>query len=130
MIFDILTEDNFLLYAAKNYDNPGCADVEEFYEDLNRFKYVKRLFNKYKETGELKERLIINHLITIYNVFGRVAGTRMLFFKLDGYYECLKPFLILLNYLPDSVHGIGNKGTIITTDISLDMTIVKTLRNI
>ena len=79
---DKVDETNFLLYAAKHYDNPHCYDTVEFYEDLNRFKYIKRLLNKYQESGDIKERLIINHLTVIYNVFGAVAGTRLLFLKL------------------------------------------------
>ena len=75
-----LDDSNFLLYAASNYDNPQCYDTDEFYDDLKRFKYLKRLFNRYKETGELKERLILNHLIVIYNVFGPMPATRLLFF--------------------------------------------------
>ena len=69
-MFDELTEDNLFLFAAKHYYNPVMGDVEEFYEDMNRFKYIKRLVNKYLETGTLSERLILNHLITVYNVFG------------------------------------------------------------
>ena len=65
-----LDELSFVLYAAKHYINPGCLDTDEFFNDLKRFKYLKRLFNKYHETGELKERLILNHIIVIYNVFG------------------------------------------------------------
>jgi len=70
MMFEKLDETNFVLYAAKHYDNPHCYDTLEFYDDLNRFKYLKRLFNRYEETGELKDRLIINHLTIIYNIFG------------------------------------------------------------
>ena len=77
-----LDDSNFMLYAAANYDNPQCYDTDEFYDDLKRFKYLKRLLNRYKETGELKERLILNHLTVIYNVFGSTPATRLLFFKL------------------------------------------------
>lgn len=105
-----LDETNFLLFAARSYENLHCYDTLEFYEDLNRFKYIKRLFNRYEETGELKERLIINHLIVIYNVFGVEASTRMLFFKLREYHHYLKPFLSLMGYLPDTVCGIGIEG--------------------
>ena len=68
-MMDVLNEDNFLLYAAKHYDNPQCSSTEEFYDDLKKFKYIKRLFNKYAETGELKERLILNHIRVVTNVF-------------------------------------------------------------
>jgi hypothetical protein len=126
-----LDETNFLLYAAKHYDNPSCFDTLEFYEDLNRFKYLKRLFSRYEETEELKERLILNHIIVIYNLFGVEPATRMLFFKLKGYYNYLKPFLVFLNYCPDKVYGIGLENrTIVTSDILMDPVIVKILRGI
>lgn len=126
-----LDETNFLLYAAKHYDNPSCFDTLEFYEDLNRFKYLKRLFSRYEESGELKERLILNHIIVIYNLFGVEASTRMLFFKLRDYHVLLKPFLVFLNYCPDRVYNIGLEGkTINTSDIPLDPVIVSALRKI
>lgn len=125
-----LDESNFLLYAAKHYDNPQCFDTIEFYDDLKRFKYLKRLFGKYEESGELRERLILNHLIILYNVFGNEA-TRMLFYKLDGYYSYLKPFIVLLGYMPEKITGIGIENkTIHSSDIAMDSNIVKTLRNI
>lgn len=124
-------ETNFMLYAAKFYDNPQCFDTLEFYDDIKRFKYLKRLFNRYEESGELKERLIINHLIVLYNVFGPEHCTRLLFFKLKNYYKFLVPFLVLLGYLPEKVTGIGLEGkTIITSDIELDNYIIEVLRNI
>lgn len=130
MIPQKLDETNFFLYAAQHYDNP-CFDTVEFYDDLNRFKYLKRLFNRYQEVGELKERLILNHLTVLYNVFGVEAATRMLFFKLDGYYAYLKPFLVLLNYMPEYVQNIGLEGKDIkSSDISLDPSIVELLRKI
>lgn len=126
-----LDETNFLLYAAKHYDNPSCFDTLEFYEDLNRFKYLKRLFSRYEESGELKERLILNHIIVIYNLFGVDASTRMLFFKLKDHHILLKPFLVFLNYCPERVYNIGLEGkTINTSDIPLDPTIVTALRKI
>lgn len=128
---DQLDETNFLLYAAKHYDNPSCFDTLEFYEDLNRFKYIKRLFSRYEESGELKERLILNHIIILYNLFGVPATTRMLFFKLKGYYHYLVPFLVLINYLPDKVNGIGLDGkTINTLSIIPDPGVETALKNI
>ena len=130
MNHELLDESNFVLYAAKHYDNPQCYDTEEFYDDLKRFKYLKRLFGKYIETGEIKERLVINHLIILYNVFGPSA-TRMLFFKLQEYYPALKPFLVLLGYMPDKVLNIGpNNETIYSSDIKMDDTIIRILRTI
>jgi len=118
-----------MLYAAKNYDNPQCMDVDEFRDDLKRFNYIKKLFNKYKTTGDLKEHLIINHLIVVYNIFGAESATRMLFFKLKDYQEILKPFLVFLNYMPDIVYGV-NEDPIRSTDIPLDNNIVVKLREI
>lgn len=129
-MIDKLDETNFLLYAAKHYDNPQCFDTLEFYEDLARFKYIKRLFNRYEEAGELKERLVLNHLIILYNVFG-IAATRMLFFKLDGYHHMLKPFIVLLGHMPEVIKGIGIQNkTIFSSDIHMDENIVKILRKI
>jgi hypothetical protein len=128
---DKLDETNFLLYAAKHYDNPHCYDTLEFYDDLNRFKYIKRLFNRYEETSDLKDRLIINHLTIIYNIFGAEPATRMLFLKLKGHYSLLKPFLVLMGYMPDVVHSIGIEGkNIISSDIHMDEKIVEILRQI
>jgi len=126
-----LDDSNFMLYAASNYDNPHCYDTDEFYDDLKRFKYLKRLLNRYKETGELKERLILNHLTVIYNVFGSTPATRLLFFKLEGYYSLLKPFLMLMGQMPDLVDAIGiNNKTIKNVDIEMNMGIIKVLRKI
>ena len=126
-----LDDSNFILYAAANYDNPQCYDTDEFYDDLKRFKYLKRLFNRYKDTGELKERLILNHLIVIYNVFGPTPATRLLFFKLEGYYDLLKPFLMLMNQMPETVYGIGPENKDVNSvDLGMDNGIIKSLRKI
>lgn len=125
-----LDDTNFLLYAAKHYDNPQCFDTLEFYEDLSRFKYLKRLFNRYEDTGDLKERLILNHLIILYNLFGS-ATTRMLFFKLQGYHHFLKPFVVMLGFMPDMIIGIDFENkTLYNSDIPMDQHIVDILRKI
>lgn len=130
MKIETITEDNFILFAAKHYDNSACHDTIEFYDDLKRFKYIKRLFGKYEETGELRERLILNHIIILYNVFGQEA-TRMLFFKLDSYYYCLKPFLVMLHQMPDKIENIGIEGKIIySSDIPMDQYVIDVLRKI
>lgn len=123
-----LSESNFLLYAAKKYDNPSCFDTEEFEEDIKRFQYLKRLFNKFRESGEIKERLVINHLIILNNVFGPEFSTKMLFLKLEGYYDILVPFLLFLNTLPEKVYKINNKD-IITSEIFMNTKIIEILRN-
>lgn len=126
-----IDNSNFILFAAHYYDNPQCMDEAEFFDDLKRFKYLKRLFNKYQETGEIKERLVLNHLMILYNLFGSVGTTKMLFFKLKDYADILKPFLILLDQLPDKIPGIGIRGeTIITSEIPSDQHIVDVLRSI
>jgi hypothetical protein len=114
----------------KFYDNRQCTSVEEFNEDLNKIKYVKRLFNRFLETGELRTNLILNHLIVIYNVFENEAATRMLFFRVEKkFYSILKPFLIFLNRLPAKVKGIGGED-IQTNHIPLNETTIKELRKI
>ena len=98
-MYDVLTSDNFVVYASNNYQNVQCQDVEEFYEDLNRFKYLKKLFNKYFETGVFNERLILNHIIIIYNVFGLEAGAKMMSYKMEErYWPLLNPILVFLGY--------------------------------
>ena len=125
-MYESIDDSNFLVFAAKYYENT-CYDTAEFLDDLKRFKYLKRLFVKYEESDDLKERLILNHLIILYNVFND-AATPMLFLKLKGYYHLLKPFLILLGRLPNKVL-IGSE-LIHTTDIKMDLNIVDTLRKI
>jgi hypothetical protein len=125
-----IENSNFILFAAHHYDNPQCMDEAEFFDDLKRFKYLKRLFNKYQETGEIKERLVLNHLMILYNLFGSVGATKMLTFKLRDYLPILKPFLIVLDQLPERIPGIGIRGeVIITSDITDDQHIVDVLRS-
>jgi hypothetical protein len=129
MIFDDLNEDNFVMYAVKCYTSPSCL-MSEFEGDLKRTKYLKRLFRRYKATKNIKERLILNHIILLNNVFGPEATTRILFFRIDEKdYDSLKTFLLFLNILPKTVMGIRGKN--IDTDlISVDMKIADILRNI
>ena len=125
-----LDDNNFFLYAAHHYSNP-CVDQQEFLDDLNRIKNLRRLFGRYEKHGELKERLIINHLMELYNVFEPKALTRMLVFKLYDYLHVLKPFLMLLNYWPELVENIGsNNLTIRSNEIVMDMRVVDVLRKI
>ena len=129
-LFDDLNEKNYLHFAMKFYDNRQCTSIEEFNEDLNKIKYVKRLFNRFLDTGELRTNLILNHLIVIYNVFENEAATRMLFFRVEKkFYSILKPFLIFLNRLPEKVKGIDGED-IQTNHIPLNETTIKELRKI
>lgn len=120
-LFDKLNEDNFVLFAAKNYDNPQCTNLEEFHDDLNRFKYLKRLLKRYMEHDDLQHRLILNHIIVIYNVFGIKAANKMLQYKLEAeLLPAAKTFLVYLNYLPEDE----------LINIPLDPTVVDVLRKI
>lgn len=122
-----LCDENFVLYAAHFYDMERAASTEEFEEDIKRFQYLKRLFKRYHEGKELKPRLILNHIIIIYNCFGKVA-TEMLFLKLWEYKEYLKPFVLFLNYLPNTIEIDGNVYR--DSDISMDIHIIEELRKI
>lgn len=122
-----LNDENFALYAAKHYDTSINHSTEEFYEDLKRFQYIKRLFRRYKDYGELKERLILNHIIILYNVFGPEA-TRLLFQKMPEFHSYLKPFILCLQMLPEKISYEGK--TLIMSDITMDQDIIKILRKI
>lgn len=126
MNIEKLNENNFLLYAMHHYDNPQCSNIQEFEEDLKKFLYLKKLISRYKKTGELKERLILNHIIVLYNIFGEPA-TRMLFYKIepDGW-SVLTTFLIYLNRMPEELPEYGLR----LTDIKLDEQVITVLRGI
>ena len=126
-MIDDLNDQTFMIFAIKAYDKPNCV-MSEFYEDLKRIKYVKRLFIKYHKDKEIKERLVINHLIVLYNLFGATSATRMLFYKIDEkYYSTLKTFLIFLNYMPNIIMGIRGKN-IRSPDIQVDLKLAEILR--
>ncbi len=130
MLFDVLTDQNVDIFALKAYDNPQCSGVDEFYDDMKRIKYIKRLFNRYTQTGELKDRLILNHIIILYNVFPVEAATRILFFKIDvDDYSLLKTFLVYLGFMPEVVRGVRGRD-IVSSDISLDSVVITKLREI
>lgn len=125
-----LCDDNFLLYAIKAYDKPQMIQ-SEFEEDLKRIKYVKRLLRKYKQTGEFKERLVLNHVIILSNVFGVEATVNMLFFKVDKEdYPVLKTILIFLNYLPKNLSVTFDKYYVRQEEIPVDMAVANILRNL
>ena len=129
-MFSDLTEDNVILYAMKHYENSQCLSEVEFHNDLKIIKYIKRLFNRYKRTGEIKERLMLNHLIMLSNVFPVVVLTRILFLRIpQEYWVELKTFLVFLKYMPEVVETINGKE-IISSDISIDMKIANKLRKI
>lgn len=128
-MFDDLNENNFMIYAMKCYETPHCV-MSEFEGDIKRTKYLKRLFRRYKVTKSLKERLILNHIILLNNVFGPEPTARILFYRIDKRdYDILKTFLLYLNIMPDVIKGINGKN-IKSDEIPLDMNVADTLRKI
>ncbi len=129
-MFEILNDDNIMLYCAKHYENPHCTGIEDFNNDLNHIKYLKRLFNRYQKGDDFKTNLVINHLILLYNVFDSQAITRVLFYRInEEHWSILKPCLIALSHLPKEISGISeNKESINTDNIPLDQNVVKSLR--
>ena len=120
-IFEDLNEENFTLFAIRHYDNPQCTSTEEFYEDIRRFRYLKRLLKRYHRTGELRERLILNHLIILSNVFGVTNALKMLQYKIDDdYWPVLKTCLLYLDYIDEEWE----------VEIPLDQTAVERMREI
>jgi hypothetical protein len=129
-MIDDLNDDNFLIYAAKAYDKPHIV-TSEFEDDLKRLKYVKRLLRKYRQTGEFKERLVLNHTIILSNVFGVEATVNMLFFKVDTEdYPLLKTILIFLNYMPKKFTVSFNKYHVRQEEIPVNLEIANILRNL
>ena len=129
MLFDNLTSDNIIMYAMKIYDKPNCI-MSEFKEDMKRFNYLKRLFRRYRKIGEIKEVLVLNHLVVLYNVFGAEALTRLLFFKMSKEDQpIVKTYLIFLSCMPDMVKGIKGQD-ILSSDIPVDLKIAEVLREI
>jgi hypothetical protein len=120
-----LSEDNFLLYAIKLYDNPSCKGINEFYEDLNRIKYIKRLFFKYDSKKTLKHKLLLNHILVLNNIFGAEGCSRILFYKIEKkYHSYLKTFLYFLQILPKEIPEINLE------EVPLDHRIQKCLQEI
>ena len=102
-MFENLTKDNIMMYAIQHYHNPSCEGMGEFKDDMKRFKYIKRLFRKYKDTGILKDRLLLNHIIVLNNLFGAEASSTLLFFKTEqDHWSALKSFLEFLNIMPEN----------------------------
>ena len=120
-MYENITTNNFVMYAIKHYDNPQCEGEKEFHDDMKRFKYIKRLFKKYSLGGQLKERLLLNHIIVLRNLFGTEACVTLLLFKTQKeYLSVLKSFLIFLNMIREDE----------LTDIESDSYVLETLREI
>ena len=127
MSFDDLNNDNIMIYAVKAYDKPNCI-MSEFKDDMKRFNYLKRLFKRYRKYNEVKEQLVLNHLVVLYNVFGAEVVSRLLFFKMaKDDYSALKTYLLFLSCMPDRVKGIKGQD-IISSEIPVDMKIADILR--
>ena len=128
---DRLSEDNFMMYAIKNYTNQSCRGIKEFKEDLNHIKYLKRLFNRYTQDKDNRiVNLVLNHLILLYNVFESEAMTRMLFYRLeDSHWSLLKTFLVKLSLMPDMVYGV-TKNPIKSVNIQMIPELFTPLREI
>jgi len=127
---DHLTDKNFILFCAHNYENYQYASTEDFIEDLNRIKYIKKLITRYVENGDLKERLILNHIIILNNCVGPEALCKILYLKLKPQMKYIKPFLILLNILPDKILNVDDEQIIDTDMIEIDPGIVSKLRKV
>ena len=121
-LFDKLTAKNFAAYAMKHYDDPQCEDMEDFYEDIRRFRYLKRLLYRYYQHGELRERLMLNHIICIFNVFGFEPSMRMLKFKIKDkeYWSSIKTLLVYLKYVDEGFE----------VDVPIDETLASTIRKV
>ena len=130
MNFDDVNDDNFIIFAMKFYENQKCLSEKDFHNDLKILKYIKRLLNRYKKTGEIKTRLMLNHLIMLGNVFPIEILVRILFLKIPhDYWKELKTFLIFLKYMPERVGSVNGKY-ILSSDIEVDFKIVEDLRKI
>jgi len=127
---DLLNDKNFLIYCASHYDNARYVSTEDFLEDLSRIKYIKKLITRYVEYGELKERLILNHIIVLNNCFGAEVCCKILYFKLKTQMKYIKPFLVLLDILPERLLNVGNEKIVDTNLINMDEEIVARLRKV
>lgn len=128
MLYKNLDDSNINNYCIKYYNNPQCISISDYNDDIRRFKYIKRLINQFENNGTIKIRLLLNHIITIYNLFDRTAATRILFFKINElHWPIIKPILMYLNLLPEYVYGINNQD-IKTSEIPLNEKIIGLLR--
>lgn len=126
-----VTEENFVIYAARYYNNSSCSTQADFLQDVNKIKFIVKMFKRYEKDGVINERLVLNHIILLYNVFEREAITRMLVLKCRNHLHLLKPFLILLNFWPEKIEHVGcDQNIIIGSDIPLDPILIDKLRKI
>ena len=130
MLDDFVNDKNFVIYCAKHYQTDRHYTTEEFLEDINRIKYIKKLITRYIDSGELRERLILNHIIVLNNCFGPVISCKLLYLKLKPQFEYVKPFLVILNILQERIYNVGDDDIIYTDQIGMDKGIIDRLRNI
>lgn len=134
MITEHLTHKNYFLYCAKHYDNPQCVDVDEFRDDLSRIKYIKKLITRYeqkeKDNSNHLINLILNHIITLYNLFGADHLPRIVYLKMKDQLKYITPYLILLNCMPDKMYNIDNEEIILTDEWPIDIEISNKLRDL
>jgi hypothetical protein len=132
-LFEKLNDDNFYIYAAKNYINPTCIDIKEFDKDLQIFAYINKLFSRFEKTNRLSERLLLNHIIILYNVFNAEACTRMLFYKTqEKFYPQIKTILLFLGKISDSPNKIylNHKPEVDYSVIELDLNLAQKLKEL
>ena len=125
-----ITEDNFLRYCAKHYDGGLLATVEDFKDDLSKIKYIKKLITRYRQNDVLKERLILNHIIVLNNMFGALATPRMLFFKLSEDFDVIKPMLLSINIMPEMFRYIAGHSLVLAEAIPMDENVWRALEKI
>ena len=125
-----LNHKNFELWSAQHYQNKQYSTLEEFVEDLDRLKHIKKLITKYIERSELRERLILNHIIILNNVFGPEPTCKLLYLKFEDTFEIIKPFLVYINIIQTKITNVNNKSVIDLDSIGMNSEIVKILRNI
>lgn len=130
MIDELLNDKNFILYCAKHYSQKHHYTTEEFLEDINRIKYIKKLITRYVENDELRERLILNHIIVLNNVFGPVITCRILYLKLKSQWKYVKPFLVMLNILQEKIYNVGDEAIILIDQDEMDYGIMEKLRRL
>ncbi len=130
LYYEMLTEENFLIYAAHNYKNASCTGTQEFLEDVKKIKYIKKLVTRYETTGELKERLILNHIIVLGNVFDPEVLCRILFLKMEPQFGYIKPFLLTISMLTDKIVNVRKERIVDTANIVMDQHIVEKLREL
>ena len=130
MNIEKLTDENFLLFCATYYKNVKYVSTEDFLEDLNRIKYIKKLITRYVENGDLKERLILNHIIILNNCFGPEILCKILYLKLKDQMGYIKPFLLLINAMVEKIYNVGEDKSVLTEEIEMDINIISKLRSI